>query len=89
MGAKRVAPIVIADKIMGKNQHVVKTPNGEWGVKGENNQRYTERFDTQKDAIVRARKIAINQKSELIIHGTDGHIRQKDSYGNDPCPPKG
>ena len=42
-----------------------------------------------KEAIAVARSIAINQKSEVVIHGTNGQIRAKDSYGNDPCPPKG
>jgi len=27
-------------------------------------------------------------KSELIIQNTEGKIRSKDSYGNDPYPPK-
>lgn len=73
---------------MGKNQHVVKTENG-WGVRGENNSRNTQNFDTQQAAINRAREIAINQESELLIHGRDGQIRDKHSYGNDPYPPKG
>ena len=73
---------------MGKNQHVVKTESG-WGVRGENNTRNTQNFDTQQAAINRAREIAINQKSELLIHGRDGQIRDKHSYGNDPYPPKG
>lgn len=73
---------------MGKNQHVVKTEGG-WGVRGENNTRNTQNFDTQRAAINRAREIAINQKSELLIHGRDGQIRDKHSYGNDPYPPKG
>ena len=47
---------------MGKNQHVVKTPDG-WGVRGEHNTRITQKFDTQKEAIAKAREIAINQKS--------------------------
>ena len=29
-----------------------------------------------------------NQHSELLIHGRNGKIRSKDSYGNDNCPPK-
>ncbi len=29
------------------------------------------------------------QLAERIIHGEDGKIRQKNSYGNDPYPPKG
>lgn len=73
---------------MGKNQHVVKTENG-WGVRGENNTRITQKFDTQQAAIDRAKEIAIKQKSELLIHGRDGQIRDKISYGNDPYPPKG
>ena len=75
-------------KLTHKNQHVVKTEGG-WGVRGENNTRNTQNFDTQQAAINRAREIAINQKSELLIHGRDGRIRDKHSYGNDPYPPKG
>lgn len=72
---------------MGKNQHVVK--NGDkWSVKGVGNKKATKNFDTQKQAIDYAREIAINQKSEVVIHGRDGRIRDKDSYGNDPVPPK-
>ncbi len=73
---------------MGKNQHVVKTPNG-WGVKGEKNSKITQNYDTQKEAFDRARMIAINQKSEVLIHGENGKIREKNSYGNDPYPPRG
>lgn len=73
---------------MGKNQHVVKTSTG-WGIKGENNTKITKNFDTQKAAISKAREITINQKSELVIHGTNGKIREKNSFGNDDNPPKG
>ena len=73
---------------MGKNQHVVKTDSG-WGVRGENNSRITKNFDTQKEAIEKAREIAINQESELFIHGSNGRIRERNSYGNDPYPPEG
>jgi len=72
---------------MGKNQHVV-TQNGSWGVRGEGNQKLTSIHPTQKEAINAAREIAINQKSELVIHGRNGQIRDKDSFGNDPCPPR-
>ncbi|MFC3268349.1 DUF2188 domain-containing protein [Vulcaniibacterium thermophilum] len=37
----------------------------------------------------RARGIAINQRSELFIQGRDGQIRERNSYGDDPFPPKG
>ena len=72
---------------MGVNQHVV--PQGdEWAVKGEGNERADSLHDTQTEAIERAREIAINQRSEVVIHRPDGTIRDKDSYGKDPCPPK-
>lgn len=72
---------------MGKNQHVTKHPDG-WQVKGAGNEKATKVTETQKQAIDAAKAIAKNQKSEVIIHGTDGRIRDKDSYGNDPNPPK-
>ncbi len=72
---------------MGKNQHVV--PHGKvWAVRGESNERLTGIFDTQSEAIDAARTIAQSQKSELVIHNRHGVIRDKDSFGPDPCPPK-
>ncbi|MEZ4883713.1 MAG: DUF2188 domain-containing protein [Chitinophagales bacterium] len=72
---------------MGKNQHVVKKDN-KWSVKGAGNSKSTKKFNTQKEAINFAREIAKNQKSDVVIHGRDGKVRDKDSYGNDPNPPK-
>jgi len=70
-----------------KNQHVV--PHGDnWAVKGAGNEKATKVVGTQKEAIEIAREIAINQHSEVVIHGVNGRIRDKDSYGNDPNPPK-
>lgn len=74
---------------MAKNQHVTPHPGGGWQVKGAGNSRATARTATQKEAIDIARDIARKQKSELIIHRQNGQIRDKDSYGNDPYPPKG
>lgn len=74
---------------MGKNQHVTVHPHGGWQVKGARNQRATVRTETQAEARAIARKIAIKNRSDLIVHGIDGRIREKNSYGNDPYPPKG
>jgi len=43
----------------------------------------------EKEAIAAARQIAVKQRSELLIHGRDGRIREKNTYGRDPHPPKG
>ena len=71
----------------GKNQHVVPTPKGKWGVRGEGNSKITKETSTQTQAIDIARDIAKNQESEVVIHRKDGTIRDKDSYGKDPFPP--
>lgn len=73
---------------MSKNQHVVKRPDG-WGVRGEGNGRDTVIKPTQGEAIGAAREIAQKNRGEVLIHGTDGKIRERNSYGNDPYPPKG
>ncbi len=70
-----------------KNQHVVPHKKG-WAVKGEGNSKSTKITSTQKAAIKAAQEIAKNQKSEVVIHKKDGTIRDKDSYGKDPNPPK-
>lgn len=73
---------------MGKNQHVTPHKNG-WQVKSAGSSKATKVTTTQKDAIKVAINIATNQKSEVVVHGTNGRIRQKNSYGNDPFPPIG
>jgi uncharacterized protein YdaT len=70
---------------MGKNQHVVPR-DGNWAVKSEGAKRASSIHDTQNEAIKAAREIAHNQSSELFI---DGRIRERDSEGHDPYPPKG
>lgn len=73
---------------MGKNQHVVPHDGG-WAVRGAGNTRATSIHDTQAAAIDAARDIARNQASELLIHGRNGQIRERDSFGGDPFPPRG
>lgn len=74
---------------MGKEQHVMTHTDGGWQVKGAGNSKATVRTNTQSEAIKIARDIAINQNSEVVIHRTNGQIRDKNSYGNDPFPPRG
>lgn len=71
-----------------KNQHVLPHADG-WAVKGAGNSKATVITTTQSKAIEIAKEIAKNQHSELIIHGTNGQIREKNTYGPDNHPPKG
>jgi len=71
-----------------RNQHVVPRDGG-WAVQPAGGQRASSVHETQREAIDRAREISRNQNSELFVHGRDGRIRERDSHGNDPNPPKG
>ena len=71
-----------------QGQHVV--PNkGKWSVRKAGSSRVSGTYATQKEATEVARERARNQRTELYIHGRDGRIRERDSYGKDPHPPKG
>ncbi len=71
-----------------KNQHVVPHPQG-WAVRGAGNQKASYVHSTQREAIDAAREIARNQGSEMLIHGVNGRIRERNTYGDDPYPPEG
>lgn len=72
----------------GKGQHVI--PNsGKWSVMRSGASRVTSTHATQAEAVRVATDIARNQRTELYIHGRDGRIRERSSFGSDPHPPKG
>ena len=68
--------------------HIVQR-DGKWAVRRTGANRAMRRYNTQKEAITEGRKIASKDRTELFIHGEDGRIRERNSYGNDPFPPKG
>jgi hypothetical protein len=69
-------------------QHVVPSERG-WSVIKAGASRATSTHSTQSEAISAATRIARNQGAELYIHGRDGRIRERNSYGRDSNPPKG
>lgn len=71
-----------------RDQHVVPHKDG-WAVKPSGGDRASSTHPTQQEAIDRAREISRNQGTELFIHDRQGRIRERDSHGRDPFPPKG
>jgi len=68
---------------MPANIHVV--PSGaEWAVKREGTTEPLSVRLTQQEAETAGRAQARADTVEFELHGTDGKIRQRDSYGNDP-----
>jgi uncharacterized protein YdaT len=71
-----------------KGQHVVPS-GGKWSVRRAGSSKASGTYETQREAVERAREIAQNQQTELYVHGRDGRIRERSSFGKDPYPPKG
>ena len=59
-----------------------------WATKMEGATRAGVVVDTQREAIERAREQAKRENVEVVIHRKDGKVRDSDSYGRDPNPPK-
>lgn len=74
---------------MSREIHVTKGQDGTWRVQQPDNQRASAIRNTQAEAKVVAREIAKNQGLEMVIHGVDGKIREKNTYRKDPFPPRG
>lgn len=70
-----------------KDIHVVPHKDG-WATKKEGATRAGVVTDTQKAAIERAREQAKREHVEVVIHRKSDPIRDSDSYGSDPNPPK-
>jgi len=74
---------------MSKKRDIHVVPHGNaWATKKEGASRAGNVANTQTKAIDAARRQAIREKVEVVIHRKDGRIRDSDSYGNDPNPPK-
>ncbi|CAG2140911.1 hypothetical protein D3C81_1262060 [compost metagenome] len=68
---------------MQTNLHVVPHGSG-WDVIHEGARYAESHHATQDEAIQAGTGLARRQKVELLIHGVDGKIRERDSYGHDP-----
>ncbi|MCR4798874.1 MAG: DUF2188 domain-containing protein [Bacteroidales bacterium] len=73
---------------MPRSVHVVYS-QGEWKVRREGSLRATKVFETKSDAVEYGKKIGRENRVELYIHKMDGRISGRNSYGNDPFPPRG
>ncbi|WP_423199102.1 MULTISPECIES: DUF2188 domain-containing protein [unclassified Cupriavidus] len=67
--------------------HVVPAGN-EWAVEEAGGGDRT-MFFTQEEAIAAGTERARRARVELLIHGRDGQIRQRNSFGHDPRDIKG
>lgn len=74
---------------MAKSNDYHVVPNGdEWAVRREGAKRAASVHPTQSDAERAGRELAKTSKGEVVIHRPNGQIRDSDSFGNDPNPPR-
>ena len=72
---------------MSKQVWVSPRSNG-WAVKSSGSSRASKIYDTKAEAFKAGRQQAINNSAELVSQKRNGQINLKNSYGNDPMPPK-
>jgi hypothetical protein len=63
--------------------------DGRWAVQTDGTHRADSLHDRKSDAVTRARELAENKQTELVIRDGAGRIEAKDSHGNDPRRIKG
>lgn len=71
-----------------KGKHVVPRKEGGWAVKTAGKARAGKVFENKTDAVKYARDSARKERGELYVHGRDGTIKERRSYGKDPFPPR-
>jgi hypothetical protein len=75
---------------MAKKQPVHTVPHGDgWANRREGSSRVAKTFTRKAEAQAAGRQTARREKTEHIIHNRDGSVGSRNSYGNDPSPPKG
>ena len=74
---------------MASKQVWVSPSGDDWKVKTAGADRAAAIFADKSDAVAHARAMAEGRGSELIVQNRDGEIGGRNSYGNDPFPPRG
>ena len=72
---------------MGRNIHTVPSEN-RWAVKLAKVEFPLSEHRTKAEAVKAGASLAKSFGVEHVIHGKDGKIQDKDSYGRDPLPPR-
>lgn len=62
---------------------------GKWHNRVQNRLEPYTTHDTKEEAEELGRLVAIELKCEHIVKTKDGKIEKRNSYGNDPYPPRG
>ncbi len=68
-------------ELLDKGEHVVSHEDG-WAVQAEDAKQPSDVFENKPEAVERAKEIAKNKGTQVIIHKQDGSIQDEKSYDN-------
>ncbi len=68
------------------NIHVVPYDDDQWAARREGADRVSKICNTQYEAVEWSKQ---HSPDEVFIHNQQGQIRERNTYGKDPYPPKG
>lgn len=68
------------------NIHVVPYEDDQWAARRECADRVSKICNTQHEAFEWSKQ---HSPAEVFIHNQQGQIRERNTYGKDPYPPKG
>lgn len=71
------------------NYWTQQRPDGKWESKREGTNRASKVTNTQAEAWQYSRQKAKENSGEAFLKGRDNKIRERNTYGKDPYPPKG
>jgi hypothetical protein len=77
-----------ADMSGKRDVHVVPSDKG-WRVEVEGHSRASGTHETQQAAWQQAKQIAQRNQSQALLHGRNGQIRERTTYGHKPGRTKG
>ncbi|UOR13441.1 DUF2188 domain-containing protein [Halobacillus amylolyticus] len=66
-------------ELLDKGEHVVSHENG-WAVQAEDAKQPSDVFNKKQFAVERAKEVAKNKGTKIIIHKKDGSIQEQTSY---------
>ena len=72
-----------------RNHWTQQRPDGKWESKREGGKRASRVTETQAEAWAYSKSKAKESGGEAFLKGRDGKLRERNTYGKDPYPPKG
>ena len=72
-----------------RNYHTQPRPDKQWESKREGSKRASKVENTQAEAWEHSKQQARKHGGEAFLKSRSGKIRERNTYGKDPYPPKG